>query len=159
MRNITGSAILITGGDHGTGREPAEEALKRRTERVYAGKGVPAAVHAVRRPHGSFAAGALVIAAGGYESTPVARHCREGPRSGPAFGLCRVGSCMGPMPLPAAPGLLNVVWTFAVAALVLARRQLPARAALDVPTAPAVVGPGPLTVVAPSAVPGPTPSK
>src|SRR3981081_2218527 len=46
---------------------------------------VGVAVYAVYRPHGSFAAGAVAIAAGVYELTPLKRHfrrrCRESVRS------------------------------------------------------------------------------
>ena len=62
---------------------------------------VGVAVYAVYRPHGTVAAGALVIAAGAYEFTPLKRHfrrrCRESTRSGFGFGLCCVGSSIGLM--------------------------------------------------------------
>src|ERR1700694_2077522 len=49
-------------------------------------------VFALYRPHGSFAAGALVIAAGIYELTPLKQHfrrlCRESAGSGFEYGLC-----------------------------------------------------------------------
>jgi predicted metal-binding membrane protein len=52
---------------------------------------VGAAVYALYRPHGSVAAGVVVIAAGVYELTPLKRHfrrrCRERVRSGFQFGL------------------------------------------------------------------------
>jgi predicted metal-binding membrane protein len=38
-------------------------------------------VYALHRPHGSFAAGAVAIAAGVYEFTPPKRHCRWRQRS------------------------------------------------------------------------------
>src|SRR5712691_9513756 len=60
---------------------------------------VGAAVYALYRPHGSFAAAVFVIAAGVYELTPLKqdfrRRCRES--AGFAFGLCCVGSSIGLM--------------------------------------------------------------
>src|SRR5215475_8869369 len=55
-----------------------------------------AVVYAVYRPHGTLAAGAVVIAAAVYELTPLKRHfrgrCREATGSGIKFGLCCAGS-------------------------------------------------------------------
>src|SRR5262249_4881075 len=57
------------------------------------------AVYAVYRPHGSFAAGALTVAAGLYELTWFKRACRrrcQGQvRSGFEFGLVCIGSSIG----------------------------------------------------------------
>jgi predicted metal-binding membrane protein len=59
------------------------------------------AVYALYRPHGSTVAGALIIAAGVYELTPLKRDCRRGcrasVRSGFGFGLYCVGSSIGLM--------------------------------------------------------------
>ena len=59
------------------------------------------AVYAAYRPHGTLAAGAVVIAAAIYEVTPLKRHfrrrCREAPGSGFKFGLCCAGSSAGLM--------------------------------------------------------------
>jgi predicted metal-binding membrane protein len=48
---------------------------------------VGVAIYVLDRPHGTFAAGVVVIAAGVYEMTPLKRHfrwcCRESTRSGP----------------------------------------------------------------------------
>src|SRR3984893_14375506 len=58
-------------------------------------------VFALYRPHGSLAAGALVIAAGIYELTPLKKHfrrlCRESAGSGFEYGLCCFGSSIGLM--------------------------------------------------------------
>ncbi|MFF4352847.1 SDR family NAD(P)-dependent oxidoreductase [Streptomyces sp. NPDC001530] len=43
MTNITGSAVLITGGNRGIGRELVEDALSRGAERVYVGTREPLA--------------------------------------------------------------------------------------------------------------------
>src|SRR6266536_2658991 len=122
---------------------------------------VGVAVYAVYRPHGSFAAGAVVIAAGAYELTPLKQHfrrrCRESVRSGFEFGLCCVGSSIGLMLLLVVLGVMSVTWMSVVAVLFLAQKLLPAKAAIDVPLALAIAGLGVLLVLAPSAVPGLTP--
>jgi predicted metal-binding membrane protein len=116
------------------------------------------AVYALYRPHGSSAAGALAIAAGVYEFTPLKQHfrrrCRESVRSGFEFGLYCVGSSIGLMLILVALGLMSVTWMAVIAALVLAQKLLPANAAIDVPLALAIVGLGVLIVIAPSSVPG-----
>ena len=115
-------------------------------------------VYALYRPHGSLAAGALVIAAGIYELTPVKRHfrrrCRESVGSGFEFGLCCVGSSIGLMLILVALSVMSVTWMAVVAALVLAQKLLPAKSAIDLPLALTIVGLGLLVVVAPSTVPG-----
>ena len=119
---------------------------------------VGAAVYALYRPHGPFAAGVVAIAAGVYELTPVKRHfrqrCRERVRSGFEFGLYCLGSSVGLMLMLVALGVMSVAWMVVVAALVLAQKLLPAKAAIDVPLALAIVGLGVLVVIAPSSVPG-----
>jgi predicted metal-binding membrane protein len=101
------------------------------------------AVYAVYRPHGSAAAGALTIAAGLYELTPLKRDCRRRcrttVRSGSQFGLYCVGSTIGLMVMLVALGAMSVTWMALVAALVLAQKLLPPRAAVDVPVAAAIV--------------------
>jgi predicted metal-binding membrane protein len=122
---------------------------------------VGVAVYALYRPHGSLAAGVVVIAAGVYEFTPVKRHfrgrCREGLGSGFGFGLCCVGSSIGLMLMLVVLGVMSLPWMCVITVLVLAQKLLPAKAALDVPLALAILGLGVLIVVAPSAVPGLTP--
>jgi predicted metal-binding membrane protein len=122
---------------------------------------VGVAVYALYRPHGSFAAGAVAIAAGVYESTPLKQHfrrrCRESVRSGLEFGLYCVGSCIGLMLMLVALGVMSVTWMSVIAVLVLAQKLLPAKAAIDVPLALVIVGLGILIVIAPSSVPGLTP--
>jgi predicted metal-binding membrane protein len=122
---------------------------------------VGVAVYALYRPHGSLASGAATIAAGVYELTPLKRHfrrrCRESVRSGFEFGLYCVGSSIGLMLLVVALGVMSLTWMSVTAALVLAQKLLPAKAAVDVPLAAAIVGLGILIVIAPSTVPGLTP--
>ena len=119
---------------------------------------VGVAVYALYRPHGSVAAGVVVIAAGAYELTPLKRHfrrrCQESVRSGFGFGLCCVGSSIGLMLMLVALGVMSVTWMAVIAVLVLAQKLLPAKAAIDVPLALAIVGLGVLIVIAPSSVPG-----
>jgi predicted metal-binding membrane protein len=123
---------------------------------------VGVAVYALYRPHGSFAAGAVAIAAGVYEFTPVKQHfrrrCGESVRSGFEFGLYCVGSSIGLMLMLVALSVMSVTWMSVIAVLVLAQKLLPVKAAVDVPLALAIVGLGLLIVIAPSSVPGLTPS-
>ena len=116
------------------------------------------AVYALYRPHGSWVAGALMIAAGVYELTPLKRdcrrRCRESVRSGFEFGLYCVGSSIGLMVMLVALGVMSVTWMAIVAVVVLAQKLLPPIPAVDVPLALAIVGLGILIVIAPSSVPG-----
>jgi predicted metal-binding membrane protein len=122
---------------------------------------VGVAVFALYRPHGSFVAGAVAIAAGVYEFTPIKayfrRRCRESVWSGFRFGLSCVGSSIGLMVMLVALGVMSFAWMSVIAVVVLAQKVLPAKAAIDVPLALAIVGLGVLIVVAPSSVPGLTP--
>ncbi len=52
---------------------------------------------------------------------------------------------------------MSVTWMLVIAALILAQKLLPAKAAIDVPVALAIVGLGVLIVIAPSSLPGVTP--
>jgi predicted metal-binding membrane protein len=117
-----------------------------------------AAVYALYRPHGAVAAGAVTIAAGAYELTPLKRHfrrrCRQTIRSGFGFGLCCAGSSIGLMAMLVALGVMSVTWMSVIAVLVLGQKLLPPKAAVDVPLALAIVGLGTCIVIAPSSVPG-----
>lgn len=119
-------------------------------------------VYAVYRPHGTLAAGAFVIAAGVYEATPLKqrcrRRCRESLSSGFTYGFNCVGSSIGLMVMLVALGLMSVTWMAVIALLVLDQKLLPTNTAVDVPLAVAIVGLGLLILVAPSALPGLTPS-
>ena len=119
---------------------------------------VGVAVYAVYRPHGSLAAGVMAIAAGVYEFTPLKqrfrRRCRETIGSGFGFGLCCVGSTIGLMLMLVALSVMSVTWMSVIAVVVLAQKLLPAKAAIDVPLALAIVGLGVLIIIAPSSVPG-----
>jgi predicted metal-binding membrane protein len=110
------------------------------------------------RPHGALAAGVVVIAAGAYELTPVKRHfrqrCREDAGNGLGFGLCCVGSSIGLMAMLVALGVMSLLWMAVIAALACAQKLLPARAAIDIPLALALIGFGLMIVIEPSLIPG-----
>jgi predicted metal-binding membrane protein len=117
--------------------------------------------YALDRPHGSLAAGLVVIAAGGYELTPVKRHfrrrCRENAGSGMRFGLCCAGSTIGLMAMLVALDVMSLFWMSVVGVLACAQKLLPAKAAIDVPLALALIGLGLVIVLEPSLIPGLTP--
>jgi predicted metal-binding membrane protein len=117
-----------------------------------------AAVYALHQPHRTLAAGAVVIAAGAYEFTPVKQRfrqrCRESVRSGFEYGLCCAGSGIGLTLMLVALGFMSLTWMAAIAVLGIAQKLLPAKAAIDMPVALAIVGLGILIIIAPSSVPG-----
>jgi predicted metal-binding membrane protein len=156
---LPGVAPAVVRRAHTNGRVPPVLLFVGSYLAVWALVGV--AVYALYRPHGSSAAGVLVIAAGVYEFTRLKRdcrrRCRESVRSGFAFGLYCVGSSIGLMLMLVALGVMSVTWMSVIAVLALAQKLLPPRAALDVPVGLAIVGFGILIVLAPSAVPGLTP--
>ncbi len=156
---LPGAAPAVVRRAHASGRVRAVPLFAGSYLAVWALLGV--AVYAVYRPHGSVAAGAVAIAAGFYEVTPLKRvfrrRCRESIRSGLEFGLYCVGSSIGLMLMLVALGVMSVTWMSVIAVIVLAQKLLPARAAIDVPLALAILGLGVLIVIAPSSVPGLTP--
>jgi predicted metal-binding membrane protein len=119
------------------------------------------AVYATYRPHGTLAAGVVVIAAAVYEVTPVKRRlrqrCHETTGSGFGFGLCCAGSTAGLMAVLVALGVMSIPWMAVITVLACAQKLLPGRAAIDLPLALALAGLGVLIVVAPSVVPGLSP--
>jgi predicted metal-binding membrane protein len=123
---------------------------------------VGVAVYACYRPHGASVSGAVVIGAGVYELTPLKHRfrcrCRERVRSGLEFGLCCVGSSIGLMLMLVVLGVMSITWMTVIGALVVAQKLLPARAAIDVPLALALIGLGVAVVIAPSSIPGLMPS-
>jgi predicted metal-binding membrane protein len=116
------------------------------------------AVYALSRPHGTTVAGAVTIAAGLYELTPVKqefrRRCREENRSGLGFGLCCAGSTIGLMAMLVVVGVMSLVWMSVLTVIIAAQKLLPSRAALDVPLAVALIGLGVWIIVAPASIPG-----
>src|SRR5262245_27472804 len=119
---------------------------------------VGVAVYAVYRPHGTAVAAGVVIAGGVYELTPLKRHFRrlgnETVRSGFEFGRCCVGSSIGLMVMLIALGVMNIAWMLAVAVVVAVQKLVPAKAAVDVPIALAIVGLGIFIAVVPGSLPG-----
>jgi predicted metal-binding membrane protein len=117
-----------------------------------------AAVYALYRPHGTLAAGVVVITAGVYEFTPLKRHfrrrCRDSAGGGLAFGLCCAGSSIGLMAMLVALGVMSVTWMSVIAVLVVGQKLLPAKTTVDVPVALAITGLGMWIILAPSSVPG-----
>jgi predicted metal-binding membrane protein len=115
-------------------------------------------VYAVYEPHGTAVAGGLTIAASVYELTPLKRswrrRCGEEGLSGLRFGVFCVGSSIGLMVMFVALGVMSITWMAVVAAVIVAQKVLPAKAAVDVPVALAIVGLGVLIVLAPSSAPG-----
>jgi predicted metal-binding membrane protein len=119
------------------------------------------AVFAADRPHGTLAAGTVVIAAAVYEVAPLKRHfrrrCRDSTGSGFKFGLYCAGSSAGLMLMLVALGVMSITWMAVIAVLVLAQKLLPAKTAIDLPLALAIAGLGVLIVITPSLVPGLSP--
>ena len=153
---LPGAAPAVLRRTHASGRARAVPLFVASYLGVWTLVGV--AVYAVYRPHGSSVAGAVAIAAGVYELTPLKRHfrrrCRDSARGGLAFGLCCTGSSIGLMLMLVALSVMSVTWMSVIAVLVLAQKLLPAKAAIDVPLALAIAGLGILIVIAPSLVPG-----
>jgi predicted metal-binding membrane protein len=117
--------------------------------------------YATDLPHGPAAAGVVVIAAGGYELTPLKRHfrrrCREEACDGLGYGLSCLGSGLGLMAMLVALDVMSLLWMSIAAAVTCAQKLLPARAAIDVPVALALIGLGVVLITGPSLVPGLTP--
>jgi predicted metal-binding membrane protein len=115
-------------------------------------------VYALYRPHGTFLAGVLTIAAGVYELTPlnaasggaVARASARDSSSGSTASA----RASGWMVMLLALGVMSAAWMGVVAAVVLVQKLLPPRAFIDAPFAVAIVVTGILVAVAPSSIPG-----
>jgi len=153
---LPGAAPAVLRRAHASGRVRAVPLFLGSYLAVWTVVGV--AVYALYRPHATFAAGAVVIAAGVYEFTPLKQHfrrrCHESIRSGFEFGLYCVGSSIGLMLMLVALGVMSVPWMFVIAVLVLVQKLVPPKAAIDVPLALAIVGFGILIILRPESVPG-----
>ena len=118
------------------------------------------AVYALYRPHGTAAAGALTLAAGAYELTPMKRRFREKCQyhrmssSGLELAVCCAGSSLGLMVMLLALGVMSVTWMAVISAVVLLQKLSSPRAAVDVPVAVAIIGLGIAVLAVPSALPG-----
>lgn len=101
-------------------------------------------VFALYRPHGTATAGAITLAAGAYELTPMKRRfremCRDRSSSGLSLGLCCVGSSVGLMLMMVAYGAMSLAWMAVTAGVVLLQKLVPPRALIDLPVALAIIG-------------------
>jgi predicted metal-binding membrane protein len=120
------------------------------------------AVYALYGSHDTATAGAFVIGAGVYELTPVKqyfrRRCLERVGTGLEFGLSCVGSSVALMLMFVVLGVMSIRWMAVIAVVIVAQKLWPPRAVPDVPLALAIVGFGVSILVAPSLIPGLTPS-
>src|SRR6266480_6341407 len=96
---LPGAAPAVSRRAHASGRMRAVPLFVGSYLAVWTLVGI--AVYALYRPHGTVAAGAIAIAAGVYEFTPLKqrfrRRCRDSVGSGFEFGLYCVGSSIGLM--------------------------------------------------------------
>jgi predicted metal-binding membrane protein len=104
------------------------------------------AIDLLYRPPGALTAGALVVAAGFYELSPLKRECRRRcrreRRSGLRFGAYCFGSSAGLMLVLVAVDVMSVPLMLAVALVALAQKLLAPHPAVDVPLALAIVAAG-----------------
>jgi predicted metal-binding membrane protein len=113
---------------------------------------------------GPWVAGAVIVAAGIYELTPLKRRslrrCRSGRhpesplRSGLAHGLDCVGCSGGLMAVLFVLGVMSLFWMALVAVAIFAEKVLPHGARLATPLAVALVALGVWVGVSPASVPG-----
>jgi predicted metal-binding membrane protein len=115
-------------------------------------------VYAAYRPHGTVAAGAITVAAGVYELTPMKRRfrqrCRDQVSSGMELGVCCLGSSIGLTLLMVALGVMSLTWMSVIAAVVLVQKLFPPRVVIDLAVAVAIFALGLTVLIAPSSVPG-----
>ena len=104
------------------------------------------------RPPGDVVAGALIVAAGVYELTPLKRECRrrcrDRVRSGMRFGAYCFGSSVGLMLVLVAVDVMSVPLMIAIAIVVLAQKLLPPHPAVDISLALAIVALGVVVLAA-----------
>jgi predicted metal-binding membrane protein len=119
-------------------------------------------IYALYRPHGTVVAGALILAAGVYELTPMKRHFRRMGQqrlmSGSKNGLCCVGSNLGLMVMMAALGLMSLTWMAAMAVTMVLQKVVRPSNAIDVPVALAIIALGIVILAAPLSIPGLVPA-
>jgi predicted metal-binding membrane protein len=120
------------------------------------------AAYTIYRPHGTFSAGIIAVAAGLYELTPTKRRarqrCQQSVRSGFQLGQHCIRSSIGLMFLLLALGVMSVAWMSVTALVVLLQKLLPPHRAADGALAVAVVVFGVLILIVPSSVPGLSPT-
>jgi predicted metal-binding membrane protein len=113
---------------------------------------------------GPYVTGAVIVAAGLYELTPLKRLCLRRCRSphldGPAFrsglrnGLHCVGCSGGLMAVLFALGVMSILWMVVVAGVIFAEKVLPQGLRLTLPVAIALLAFGIWVAFSPSTVPG-----
>jgi predicted metal-binding membrane protein len=113
---------------------------------------------------GAYLAGALVLAAGLYELTPLKRHCLgrcrnpssdgDALRSGVRYGLDCVGCSGGLMVVLFALGVMSLVWMVVVAGVIFAEKLFPRGLELSRVVAVALIALGAWVAFSPSSVPG-----
>ena len=100
-------------------------------------------VFAVYRPHGTTVGGAMTVAAGLYELTPIKgrfrRMCQDRSMPGWELGLCCLVSSGGLMLVMVALGVMSLTWMAVLAGVLLIQKLVAPRAAVDVPVALAIV--------------------
>jgi predicted metal-binding membrane protein len=112
---------------------------------------------------GAYLAGALVLAAGLYELTPLKRHCLQrcrnpapdgdALRSGLRYGLDCVGCSGGLMVVLFALGVMSLTWMVVIAGVIFAEKVLPNGVGLSRFVALALVVLGVWVALSPSSVP------
>jgi len=112
---------------------------------------------------GPYAAGAVIVAAGLYELTPLKRRCLSSCRSAPPGGALRSGlehgrdcvGCSGAlMAVLFVLGVMSLVWMAVIALVIFAETALPPGPRLAPVVAAALVALGIWVAVSPSTVPG-----
>jgi predicted metal-binding membrane protein len=153
---LPGAIPAVLRRTHASGRALAAPVFATSYIAIWAVVGL--AIYALYRPHGTVAAGVVVMAAGGYELTPAKRHfrlkCHENTCSGWVFGLDCVGSSIGLMAMLVVLGIMSIPWMAVMAVVMVAQKVLPTRAIIDVPFALVIVGLGLAILAAPASVPG-----
>jgi predicted metal-binding membrane protein len=100
-------------------------------------------VFAVYRPHGPAVGGAITVAAGLYELTPIKgrfrRMCQDQCKPGWELGLCCLVASGGLMLVMVALGVMSLAWMAVIAGVLLFQKLVRPRAAVDVPVALAIV--------------------
>ena len=121
------------------------------------------AVYALYAPHGTAVAGALTVAAGLYELTPLKRRCLSRCRSAHSAGALRSGlehgrdcvGCSGAlMAVLFVLGVMSLFWMAAVTVVIFAEKVLPRGPRLAPAVAVALVVLGVWVAASPGSVPG-----
>lgn len=120
------------------------------------------AAYTLYQPHGTAAAGAIVIAAGLYEITPLKRYarvrCQENLRTGLGLGVACFGSSIGLMAMLLAVGAMSISWMIVIGVVLVAQKLLLPKVAIDYPLALAIICLGVVIIASPATIPGLMPS-